>query len=255
MGPDVEDVATGSRVGVGNAPTIGAQKSTVSEQLIRQDGYDPTSSIVNGMSRTVDVLDVMGLWGNGLGDTSSRSYANFGGDEGDESSMPGGKSDVNYQKRLRYARLIASGGRPGAAAGVVDTGSRLLSARERLQQAGAAPSQNSAITMVIQSSPDWLRGLLVVLPASRLRTAVLGRPPLHLTEMALQMLRQNKLPAERPQDDSRKRNAGSMSNGGGDSSDEENGQPKSGGYGAQFRSRQRARQMAAAASNGSTPDN
>jgi hypothetical protein len=254
MGPEVEDVATGSRVGEGSGPGIGAQKSTVSEQLIRQDGYDLSSSIVNGMSRTVDALDIMGLWGNGVSSTSSRYAINddFGDNNDDESSMPGGKSDIHYQKRLHYARLVAAGGSSDGPGGADATGSKLLSARERLQQTGAAPSQNTAITMAIQQSPEWLRDLLLLLPASRLRTAVLSKPPPHLTEMALARLRQNKLPAERPQDDAAKSKGmkgKKHQRDGGDSSDEENGGPKSGGYGSQFRSRQRTRQIMAS-SNG-----
>jgi cleavage stimulation factor subunit 3 len=70
FGPDVEDVATGIRVGLGDQPTIGAQKSTVGEHLVRQDGYELSSGIVNGMSRTVDVLDIMGLWGSGSGNSN-----------------------------------------------------------------------------------------------------------------------------------------------------------------------------------------
>ena len=257
LGPEIEDVATGSRVGDSSGPGIGAQKSTVSEQLIRQDGYDPTSSIVNGMSRTVDVLDVLGLWGNGVGSASSRFVASDDFGDDDESCMPGGKSDIQYQKRLHYARLVASGASSGRAGGA-ETGSKLLSARERLQQTGAAPSQNTAITMAIQQSPEWLRELLLLLPASRSRTAVLSKPPPHMTEMALARLRQNKLPVERPQDGPKSKSGGKVAGtkhqrNDGDSSDEENGGPKSGGYGTQFRARQRARQVMSA-SNGIKSD-
>ena len=38
LGPDVEDVSTGSVNGVGDAVSIGAQKSTIADQLIRWDG-------------------------------------------------------------------------------------------------------------------------------------------------------------------------------------------------------------------------
>jgi hypothetical protein len=73
MGPDEEDVATGGVVGVGEAALIGAQKATIAEQLIRSETYDVSSRIVNGMSRTVDVLEVMGLWGDGDSDGSKPS--------------------------------------------------------------------------------------------------------------------------------------------------------------------------------------
>lgn len=249
LGPDIEDVATGIRVGMGDSVAIGAQKSTIAEQLVRQDGYDVNSTIVNGMSRAVDVLDIMGLWGSGsgrsnpLGNTVSATQAV----EDEEEIIPGGKSDAAYQKRQHFAKLLGSGGSTSVEEVVGgDPGSRLLSARERLQ-AGAAPSsQNTAVTMVIQSSPEWLRDLILLLPASRLRTPVLGKPPPHLTEMALSALRQSKLPAERPQDDKDTKASGTKhklgSGNGGDSSDDEGGAGGSGGYGTQFRSRQRARQ-------------
>jgi hypothetical protein len=65
MGPDEEGLAIGGFVGVGEAPLIGAQKATIIEQLIRSEGYEVRSRIVNAVSRTVDVLEVMGLWGDG----------------------------------------------------------------------------------------------------------------------------------------------------------------------------------------------
>ncbi len=256
LGPDIEDVATGIRVGMGDSVAIGAQKSTIAEQLVRQDGYDPNSTIVNGMSRTVDVLDVMGLWGSGsgrsnpLGHTMSATQAV----EEEEEIIPGGKSDVAYQKRQHFAKLLASGGSTSLDEVGGDPGSRILSARERLQGASAPASQNTAVTMIIQNSPEWLRDLLMLLPASRLRTPVIGKPPPHLTEMALTALRQNKLPDERPQDDNNSQMAGTKhkmgSGNDGDSSDDEGGPRGSGGYGTQFRSRQRARQMQSQATNG-----
>jgi hypothetical protein len=251
MGPEVEDVATGFRAGMGDTATIGAQKSTIAEQLVRQDGYDISSSIINGMSRKVDALDIMGLWGNGTGSSSRFTVTNAKASD-EEDVIPGGQSDAAYQKRLQFAQMAASGGsgvdthhnHPGDN----NTGSsKLLSARERLQTTSGAPaSQNTAITMAIQNSPEWLRALLLLLPASRLRTPVLSKPPPHLTEMALAALRRNTLPAERPQDDKKVTgNKHARGGGGGDSSDEETGARGSGGYGTQFRARQRARQMAA----------
>jgi hypothetical protein len=264
MGPEVEDVATGSRVGLPESSVgIGAQKSTVAEQLVRQDGYDMSSMIVNGMSRTVDTLDVMGLWGNGIASSSNArlfSKAITAEEDNDTTTLPGGKSDAAFQRRLQFARLAAMGG------GTVDavdqsamglSSNKLLSARERLAQqtVNMAPGQqqNTAMTMAIQQSPDWLRALLVLLPASRMRTPVVSKPPPHLTEMALAALRVNNLPAERPRDNKTnvsgnkhklKNSGGGGGGGGGDSSDEENGPRGSGGYGTHFRARQRARQMA-----------
>ena len=232
MGADKEDVATGG------APDLQAQsqKSTVSEQLIRQDGYDMSSMIVNGLSRTVDVLDIMGLWGDG---SNSKRFSKD--EDEDDECLPGGPSDASYQLRLRYARLAASGGNVEG-----EQSSKLLSARERLQQ--QQPSQNTAISMAIQQSPEWLKSLLLLLPASR--RGVLHKPPPHLTEMALATLRQSNLPAERPKDAKSNAVSGNKHGrgGGGDSSDEENGGRASGGYGLAFRARQRARQIAASQS-------
>eukprot|EP00934_Nitzschia_sp_Nitz4_P003098 Nitzschia sp. Nitz4//scaffold85_size83877//64780//67728//NITZ4_005238-RA/size83877-processed-gene-0.144-mRNA-1//-1//CDS//3329559164//3088//frame0 len=239
MGPDMEDVATGMRVGMGDAVTIGAQKATIGDQLVRQDGYDMSSNIVSGLSRSVDVLDLMGLWGTGFSN-NNRSLANIESEE----SFPGGKSDLAYQKRLNFATLLTNGMSPSGDVGG-DSGSRMMSARERL---GAVASQNTVMAMAIQNSPEWLRDLLLLLPASRMRTTIIGKPPPHLTEQALALLRQSKLPAERPEDDkssSAKRKISSLD---GDSSDEE-GATGSGGYGTQFRARQRARLMASGATS------
>ena len=89
-----------------------------------------------------------------------------------------------------------------------------------------------------------------MLPASKLRMAVNMNPPPHMTEMALQQLRQCTLPSERPQDDKgstamSSRNArisGQKRSADGDSSDDDDVNV-SGGYGMQFRNRQRARLM------------
>lgn len=257
MGPDVEDVASGGIVG-GDAVGIGAHKSTIAEQLVRSDGYDVSSSIVNGMSRAVDVLDVMGLWGDGgsgaTGASGRLRMQQMSKNDTLDDEMSGGRSDASYQRRLHFQSLAAAGIPAEAAMGDGNApGSKMLSARERLHQGGAAGAgagaQNTAVAMAIQQSPDWLRPMLLLLPASQTRSPVLSKPPPHLTEMALTSLRQNNLPAERPRDDKRSSGmAGSkhkLESGGGDSSDEENGGAMgSGGYGTQFRARQRARQMA-----------
>ena len=90
--------------------------------------------------------------------------------------------------------------------------------------------------MAIQSMPEWLRPLCLMLPATRLRVAVVPKPPPHMVEMALSALKANPLPAERPADSKRPRDD--------DDSDDE-GPRGSGGYGSQFRARQRARISAA----------
>lgn len=243
LGPEIEDVATGIRVGLGDQPTIGAQKSTVAEHLVRQDGYELSSSIVNGMSRTVDVLDIMGLWGSGSGNSNplGKTIAASQAVEDEEEIIPGGRSDALYQKRQQYAKMLASGSNmAGGDAGGADAGSRLVSARERLQALSAPGSQSTPMVMAVQNSPEWLRELLMLLPATRLRMSVIAKPPPHLTEMALAGLRQNKLPDERPQDEA-KAAGGKHKMGDGDSSDEEDGTRGTGGYGTQFRARQRSR--------------
>jgi hypothetical protein len=248
MGPDEEDVGTGGVVGVGEAALIGAQKATIAEQLIRSETYDVSSRIVNGMSRTVDVLEVMGLWGDGDSDAGrSRRRMQQSSNRDKEGQISGGKSDASYNKRLHFQSLASAGlsADSALAEGGANAGSKLLSARERLLQgaggsAGAAPGQSSAMMIAIQQAPEWLRPLLLILPASRLRLPVVAKPPPHMVEMALGTLRQNPMPAERPIDKTVSSDSKRKRNGDGDSSDEENGGNR-GGYGSQFRSRQLAR--------------
>jgi hypothetical protein len=147
---------------------------------------------------------------------------------------------------------VATGGAAGAgdspdsAAVEVFAGSKSLTARERLGGATgvggvAGPAGGTAIMLAIQQSADWLRPLLLLLPASQLRLPIVAKPPPHMTEMAISALRQYALPAERPADDvatKGKKRLISLGNDG--SSDEEDGAGTS-GYGAAFRSRQRAR--------------
>jgi hypothetical protein len=64
---DERDVATGSFVGFGEAALIWVQNAT----LIRSEGDAMSSIIVDGMSRTVEVLVFMvfmGLWRDGDSD-------------------------------------------------------------------------------------------------------------------------------------------------------------------------------------------
>jgi len=251
MGAEVEDVSTGGLVGVSDPVVgIGSHKSTIAEQLVRSEGYDISSNIVNGMSRSVDVLEIMGLWGNNDG-SSSRSRTSSSSKTEWEDDMAGGKSDSCYQRRLHFQQLTASGlsaesamlgdgGAPGAG------GPKFLSAKDRLQQVGGGgPSgQNSASQLILQQSPEWLHPLLLLLPKPLYRSAFMNKPPPHMTEMALTGLRVSVLPSERPTDDARINGSRKRKSDGGDSSDEEDGGIKAGGgYGSQFRARQRARQM------------
>jgi hypothetical protein len=252
MGADVEDVSTGGIVDAGDtAVGIGSHKSTIAEQLIRSEGYDISSNIINGMSRTVDVLGVMGLWKSGDGVAApKRSTKSSRNDLQD--SLAGGKSDACYQRRLQFLTLTSTGVSADSALPSDAAGSKLLSVRERFQQAGPSVQQG-ATSLAVQQSPEWLQPMLMLLPASKYRTAAMSKPPPHMIEMALSALRNNALPAERPSEaassSKRKRQLE-----GGDSSDEENGGTGGGGYGSQFRARQKARQMGesgidAAASN------
>lgn len=242
LGPEIEDVATGSRVDFDDNK-IGSQKTSLTELLNSNDGYNASSMIVNGMSRSVDVLDIMGLWGDGAGMKHYLSAINKVGTEEEEETIPGGKSDKSYQRRLQFARKLASGASAfSGIPGVAESGTTATSVRQRFQQQG----QNAPIQLAIQQSPDWLRPFLLLLPASRLRGVVAKAPP-HMVEMALTSLRNSQLPAERPNDGSGKRGPllgtkRSLDQAGGDDSDDEDTGPSgSGGYGTAFRARQRAR--------------
>jgi hypothetical protein len=234
MGAELEDVSTGGITSSGDAVVgIGSNKSTIADQLIRSEGYDTSSNIVNGMSRVADVLDVMGLWGNGDTDGTSRRRRKKSPKTDSEADLVGGKSDACYQRRQQFQNLLASGLSPDQA----ESGSKLLSARDRMQTS----VQQSAANLMIQQSPEWLRPLLLLLPASRLKTSTMNKPPPHMIEMALSALRTNALPADRPIEEASEGDPRKRKRDGGDSSDEENGYTGSGGYGNQFRSRQKKR--------------
>jgi hypothetical protein len=102
----------------------------------------------------------------------------------------------------------------------------------------------------VQASPEWIRGMLMLLPATIRNYR--GKAPPHLIEAALAQIRENSLPATRPMNDnenvasnngdSKKRMRSSED--GGDSSDDE---PSTNtGYGS-FRARQKARIIGSAA--------
>lgn len=235
MGPDVEDVATGGLAGSNDAALIGAQKSTIGEQLIRSDGYDVSSRIVSGLSRAVDVLNIAGLWGSGESISSTRKES---ADKDSSADNAGGSSDESFLRRKNYQGLADAGMPQADNAGAA--GSRVVSTRERLAGGvGGTSGQQTAIMLAIQQSPAWLRPLLLLLPASRLRLPIVAKPPPHLTEMALASIQQNELPAERPADDSSKKRSRATV-GDGNSSDEE-GNNGGSGYGVAFRNRQQAR--------------
>ena len=240
FGPEFEDVATGGIVGIGDSVLIGPQKSSIAEQLIRDEGYEISSRIVSGLSRTVDVLNVMGLWGSGR--TESRSRRTIASAD-NQLEFSGGQSDASFMKRLMFEKMTHAGISPENAMVDAGVGSKILTARERLAGPGGVGG-GTAIMLAIQQSPDWLRPLLLLLPASHSRLPIVAKPPPHLTEMALSTLRQNELPAERPPDDKLKGAKRSLSAAnGGNSSDEDDAGAGASGYGNAFRVRQRARMI------------
>ena len=244
FGPEFEDVATGGIVGVGDSVLIGPQKSSIAEQLIRDEGYEICSRIVSGLSRTVDVLNVMGLWGSGNTEARHRRTAAI---TDHQSEFSGGQSDASFQKRLMFEKMTHAGLSPEIAMADAAVGSKILTARERLAGPGGAGGVGggTAIMLAIQQSPDWLRPLLLLLPASHSRLPIVAKPPPHLTEMALSTLRQNELPAERPSDGGKikgtKRSISTTNDG--NSSDEDDAGAGASGYGNAFRVRQRARMV------------
>mmetsp|Transcript_8428 Transcript_8428/g.22812 ORF Transcript_8428/g.22812 Transcript_8428/m.22812 type:complete len:107 (-) Transcript_8428:219-539(-) len=103
------------------------------------------------------------------------------------------------------------------------------------------------MAMAIQQMPDWLRPLLSLLPASRSRSAVVGKPPGHMIERALGSLRRNNLPSERPIPKTKKSqtvgNKHRLDQGGDSSDDDDDAGNRNTGYSSQFRARQHARQQ------------
>jgi 1,2-phenylacetyl-CoA epoxidase PaaB subunit len=249
MGHEIEDVGTGGFVGVDETALVGAQKTTLSELLIRTEGYDMSSRIVNGLSRAVDVLGVMGLWGDiDFEFSRNRMRAKYMTSNKENSEFAcGGRSDTSYQKRLNYHLQMHAGlSAESTMHDPTGAGVKMLSARERLQHGVGAsatgPGQGTAILLAIQQSPEWLRPLLLLLPASKLRLPIVAKPPPHLTEMALSSLRQNALPLERPMESAADSSKRAMSGADGNSSDEDDDDKAGGsGYSSAFRARQRIR--------------
>ena len=248
--PDEEDLS------------IGIQKSSLNEQLIRLEGYDVASRISNGMARMVDVLTVTGAIGNGEFDSSSLDFSSAASASlaaGGASSnvwgdiCAGGASDVSYVQRLRFQRESRARAATSTLSGGVTTaqsiagGTKLLSAKERA--AGAALGIGMS-TMMIQSAPEWIRPLLLMLPPIPKFGRGLQKPPPHLVEITLATLKNNSLPATRPVVAATTTNGSSniaikreRDANGEDSDDDEDG-GAGGAYSNQFRARQRARLIA-----------
>ena len=248
FGPEGEDVSGGNFLDE-NDVGIGMQKISLSDTLIRSDGYDISSKIINGLGRMVDTLEISGI----LSDDSRAQLFGLGVVWKDDGA--GGSSDASFRRRKRLqtersilGELSASGSEffrnAPFGAGITGTSTgKLLSAKERLAQS-AFQNPNPSVAATVLSSPEWLRGLLLLLPATTRNYRGAKAPP-HMIEMALAALRDNALPSARPsgslatESTSVKRKR--MNDG--DSSDEENGNSRVGGYGNQFKARQRAKLM------------
>jgi len=250
-GPNVENVAGG---GINDDIHIGAQKTSISETLIRSDGYETSSRIVNGLSRLVDSLEIAGILGQDSFSSTLVAFSSFNPGSIWKDDGCSGQSDASYRRRKLYEQEMTSFEKvsmkstsiiPGIAGTAVSTG-RLSSAKERLAQS-AALNPNTSVMAAVQGSPEWLRGMLMLLPATIRNYR--GKAPPHMIEMALAALRDNDLPASRPMDtpaSTEMRNGGAIkrirSNTNGDySSDEDDISNLTGGYGSQFRARQKAR--------------
>lgn len=271
---------------------------------MRNDGYDVSSRIANGLDRMVDSLEITGL----LRGTSSHAWsfasvtamsAGLWNNDGQDDEATG-PTDASLIRRMRFQRatqalnlaLAATGKTTTSAmttihASSTTTTSSYINKDNRFMNAAAAAAQQqqqqqqqAQIQAAIQASPDWLRPLLHMLPLLSRRTGLTNtstKPPPHMIEMTLASLRKHQLPAVRPVDtpsskttknnhktnsldtptdmmnNKRKLQDINAMNGGGadlDSSDDEDNAMNAmvaGGYGAQFRSRQRARLMTTAA--------
>jgi hypothetical protein len=250
-GPNFENVAGG---GINDDIHIGAQKTSISETLIRSDGYEICSRIVNGLNRLVDSLEIAGILGQDSFSSALAAFSTFNPGSIWKDDGCSGQSDASYRRRKLYEQEMTSfekvsmkspGVIPGMVGTTVSTG-RLTSAKERLAQS-AVLNPNTSVMAAVQGSPEWLRGMLMLLPATIRNYR--GKAPPHMIEMALAALRDNDLPTSRPVDttaSTEMSNGGTMkrsrSNANGDySSDEEDLNNLTGGYGSQFRARQKAR--------------
>ena len=129
----------------------------------------------------MDLLDVMGLWGSSSSGSSSLNHQKLKQDKDVEVSR--GRSDASYQKRLRFQNLAAAGlsSESALGGGGLSTGTKVLSARERLLQLGlaasaAGPAQSSAMMIAIQQSPDWIHPFLLRLSAFKARLSIVTKP-------------------------------------------------------------------------------
>ncbi len=252
FGPENEDVSGGNFLDEGDVG-IGMHKISLSDTLIRSNGYDVSSRIVNGLDRMVDSLEISGI----LGESYHATNFNLGAVWKDDGV--GGLSDTSFRRRKMFqtersiiAELAANSSdllrnTPLGSGVAGSTSGKLSSAKERLAQ-NAFQNQNMTVTAAVLSSPEWLRDMLLLLPATARNFRGAKAPP-HMIEMALAALRDNSLPSSRPSDPVQNPDTTALKRkrpiNDGDSSDEENGHVRGGGYGNQFRARQRAKLMGA----------
>ncbi len=250
-GTNFEDVSSGSISSRNDGDVvIGAQKNSLSETLIRADGYDNCSRIVNGLGRLVDTLEVSGILGQESISSAVASLAamKLGSIWKDDGS--GGLSDASYRRRKIYQTEMLAfenlGTEGVSVSGMRDasTSGKFVSAKERLAQS-AALGQSTSVMAAVQASPEWLKGMLLLLPATIRNYR--GKAPPHMIELALAALKDNPLPGVRPAGKSsvsEKMPVASTKRtrdiSGEYSSDEEQNTGGN-GYGSQFRARQRAR--------------
>jgi hypothetical protein len=248
-GPNYEDVSGTNAIRESDVG-IGAQKASLNETLIRTDGYDTSSRIANGLDRLVDFLEISGILGQDSASTAMFTLSSILPGSLWKDDRAGSLSDASFRRRKNFLEKMSSfDGLSFSTTGTgqaASTSGRLSSAKERLAQS-AAQLQNTSVMAAVQASPEWIRGMLMLLPATIRNYR--GKAPPHLIEAALAQIRENPLPANRPMDDNE--NAAAWNNGdsgkkrmrssedGGDSSDDE---PSANvGYGSQFRARQKAR--------------
>ena len=248
-GPQHEDIAGGDMASLGTDGDIGIgmQKSNLGEVLIRSEGYDVCSRISNGMHRIVDSLETTGLWADGYSVHPHISQENPLNSLWKDDDGSSGASDASFRRRVifkEHYRLFSAFPNLGDG-GTGGSSGKLLSVKERLAQ---GTTQTPTASFIAQTMPEWIRGLVLLLPLNP-RILRGAKAPPHLIEITLAALRESSLPTERPSDDEKGLNgninaAGSrkrQKNDEYDSSDDEGDSSHAGGYSDQFRARQRAR--------------
>jgi hypothetical protein len=204
----------------------------VLDQLLRSDG-DTAGVITGGLGHLLERYELIGVLGDGDKDSDFSLAA-------EENSTIYGAREVDTSFSTRHHRAV----HPESGHTVSSSDffpERPRAARERVQTGGNQP--NALGLMSLTTYPEWLRSFVAVLPVARFHRFN-AKPPPHMIEMTLSSLKSSTLPPRPTGADGASREApllGKRRRADGDSSDEE-GIPGTGGYGGQFRMRQRARQ-------------